>query len=403
MKMSRRYWLMMLAGFILATSLAFAAAEATKPRVTDSQAKEAAKALAKITGIAISPLLGVGVVGGYDWFCAETPEEKAKLPWYAQVKFWLPALLLVAAVAIKDGAGAALPPGWKKPLDVCETVESKISGLVAAGAVVPSVAMIFGTTLQSAMGDSSGPVVQQAGLLGFSLAPLMNVLMIPLAVTCFVLVWLVGHVTNVLILISPWGAVDAALKGFRTAAISILTGVSVVDPKAGAVLSVLIIIVAYFIAGWSFRLMWFGGVFTWDFITFRRKRFQPAANDNWMFTARQLEKTPIRSYGKLHKDEAGRLTFVYKPWLFLPERKLAVPDVKLAVGRGLFYPEIMALEVEKTKSLFLLPPRYKKHEDEIAGIYGIQEVRDVGLLKGLKAIWNWVTGKSVAQPAVAPA
>jgi hypothetical protein len=46
-------------------------------------------------------------------------------------------LLIVGAVAVKDGAGAALPPGWKKPLDVAETLENKLSGLVAAGAVIP--------------------------------------------------------------------------------------------------------------------------------------------------------------------------------------------------------------------------------------------------------------------------
>jgi hypothetical protein len=363
------------------------AAEPVKPAVSNKQALAAAKALTVITGVAISPLLGVGAVGAYDWMQARTPEEKAKLPWYAQIHFWLPALLLVAAVAAKDALGTALPPGLKKPLDVAETVENKVTGLVAAGAVVPSIAAIFHSSVSAAV-----PVqVMQAGILGVSFAPVLNILTIPLAVTAFALVWLVGHVINVLILISPFGIVDAALKSARTALIGLLTAVHFINPWWGAVLSLVIVVIAYFVAGWSFRLMMFGSVFTWDFCTRRRKRFVPAPNSNWMFTARKLERTPVRTYGKLVKAEAGSLTFEYRPWLLGSRQTIPLPAGKYAVGRGLFYPEILLVEGEKTKSLLTMPPRYKKHEEEIAKAYGIADLRDTGILRGLKAIWSWGT------------
>ncbi|MCG3148693.1 MAG: hypothetical protein PCFJNLEI_02138 [Verrucomicrobiae bacterium] len=388
--------------FILAlavcSGLALAASEAVQPAATNQHGLELAKALTKITGIAISPLLGVGVVGAYDYFTCPA-EKKAAMPWYAQVKFWLPALLLVGAIALKDSAGAVFPPGWKKAFDVVETVESKVSGLVAAGAVVPSIAMIFHSQLTS----SADPQVLQASILGFSLAPLLNILTIPLAVTCFVLVWLVGHVTNVLILVSPWGVVDAALKGIRTSVIGFITALNFINPLAAALLSMIIVVIAYFIAGWSFRLMVFGSVYTWDFFTFRHKRFKPAPDANWMFTGRKIEKTPIRTYGRLRKDAESKLLFEYKPWLFLPVRTVALPAGRYAIGRGLFCPEIMTVEDKKTRSLLAMPPRYKRHEDEIGRIYGITDIRDVGLLKGLKAIWNWVTGKSAVEPVIVPA
>jgi hypothetical protein len=302
-------------------------------------------------------------------------------------------------VAAKDAAGAALPPGWKKPLDVAETIENKVSGLVVAGAVVPFLAAIFHSSASSAVAESP---VMQAGVLGLSFAPLLNILTIPLAVAAFVLVWLVGHVINVLILISPWGAVDAGLKAARTAMLGVLTAIHFIDPWFAAVLSLGLIIFAYFVAGWSFRLMLFGSVFTWDFVTRRRKRFKPAPNDNWMFTARKIEKAPIRSYGKLRQNDDGSLTFRYRPWLFLPARTVVLPNGHYFVGRGLFFPEISMVENEKVKVLLALPPRYKTHEEEVAQIYGIREVRDVGLLKGLKALWSWVCGRT-AQPAAAPA
>ncbi|MEI6083280.1 MAG: hypothetical protein WCS70_03155 [Verrucomicrobiota bacterium] len=398
MKRYFQFMIVFVLGLAVLGGLAYAATEPAKPAVTNAQGLEMAKALTKITGIALSPLLGVGVVGAYDYFTCPA-EQQADMPWYGQVKFWLPALLLVGAIALKDSAGAVFPPGWKKAFDVVETVESKVSGLVAAGAVVPSIAAIFHSQLTS----SVDPHVMQAGILGVSFAPLLNVLTIPLAITCFVLVWLVGHVTNVLILVSPWGAVDAALKAIRTSVIGFITAMSFINPMAAALLSVAIVVIAYFIAGWSFRLMIYGTVYTWDFFSFRRKRFKPAPTANWMFTARKLEKTPIRSYGQVSKAADGKLQFDYRPWLFLPARSITLPVGQYAVGRGLICPEIMTVDGEKTKSLLAMPPRYKSHETEIAQIYGIHDVRDVGLLKGLKAIWNWVTGKTVTQRIPVPA
>src|SRR5262245_31710928 len=82
---------------------------------------EMAALATQVTGIAISPLLGVSAVGCYQYFSADTPEAKADLAWFAKPAFWAFGLLIVAAVAVKDMAGATLPPGWKKPLDILET------------------------------------------------------------------------------------------------------------------------------------------------------------------------------------------------------------------------------------------------------------------------------------------
>src|SRR3954466_1523262 len=80
--------------------------------------REAAQTLSTITGVAISPLLGVGGIGAWQYFHAQTEEQKARLHWYANPWFWVPALLLVTACIIKDTAGTALPTAFKKPLDI---------------------------------------------------------------------------------------------------------------------------------------------------------------------------------------------------------------------------------------------------------------------------------------------
>src|SRR4051794_24897627 len=67
---------------------------------------ELAALVTQVTGIAISPLLGVSAIGAYRYFQAGTPQEKAALPWFAHPGFWFFGLLLVGAVAAKDALGA---------------------------------------------------------------------------------------------------------------------------------------------------------------------------------------------------------------------------------------------------------------------------------------------------------
>ena len=106
---------------------------------------ELAQTLSTVTGVAISPLLGVGAVGAWKYYHT-LPEKRANLPWFAQPAFWMPALLLVAIVGIKDILGTAAPTALKKPFDIAEAVENKISGLVAAGAFVPLLVTTFHDT-----------------------------------------------------------------------------------------------------------------------------------------------------------------------------------------------------------------------------------------------------------------
>lgn len=353
---------------------------------------ELATMASQVTGIAISPLLGVSGVGAYQYFKASTPEEKARLPWFAAVSFWLPGLLLVGVCAFKDSIAAVAPPGMKKPLDIAETVENKVSGLVAAGAVVPSLVALGSKMIMQSSGLEHAPVM--AGTFGmlplaaFDMSWLLTILMVPLSVAVFAVVWVVGHAINVLILISPWGGLDTALKGIRTAVLSLVAGTAVLDPVVGATLSVVIILVAYLMAGWAFRLMVFGSIFSWDFFTFRRTRFQLLADGNKLFTARDIADAPLRTYGRLHQEADGKLLFKFRPWLVMPERSVEVPRDGLVVGKGVFFSEVLGFDkdADKNSTLLLLPPRYVGHEELFARTYRISGTCDVGLRKA----WSWL-------------
>lgn len=395
-------------GFALLSSVVWAASQSAKPaKTTGTPAPGVALAatLSQVTGVAISPMLGVSAVGAYTWL--NTPKEKrASLPWYAQPQYWIIGLLIVAACACKDSLGAVLPPGWKKPLDVAETLENKVSGLVAVGAFLPFTMDTLvkllghggGVGTAGLASAASGLAMIQVGAIDFSWVG--AVALMPLAAAIFLVVWITSHAIHVLILLSPWGAVDAALKSLRTGVLALLTVTAWINPAVGAVLSVVIIFLAWLCAGWAFRLTVFGTVFCWDFFTIRRARFRPAANDNWLFSARNLPGVPPRTSGRLHRGEDGRLVFSFRPWLVLPLRTAEVPAVGLAVGRGAFYSAIVARNESGEAILFLLPPRYQGHAADLAHAYNIPSVVDVGLRRA----WAWLKemlGFGRRQPAPA--
>jgi hypothetical protein len=210
-------------------------------------------------------------------------------------------------------------------------------------------------------------------------------------------VWMASHAINVLILLSPWGVIDAGLKAARMGLLGLLILTAAINPWAGAGLSLVVMIVAWLVAGWAFRLTHFGTAFCWDFLTLRRRRFVPKENRNALFAGGNLPTVPPRTYGRLVRRSFGGLEFVYHPWLFLPVKVANVPTDKsaLAVGRGLFFSSVVAGERD---TLFLLPPRYHGHEETVVGVYQMGGgVRDAGLRKAwsvLKELFGGAAAKT---------
>lgn len=369
-----------------------------------------AKTATEITGIAISPLLGVSAIGLYQWIQADTPEERAALPWFANPLMWVCGFLLVGAAAAKDAFGATVPPGWKKPLDVLDATENKVSGLVATGAVIPLLVSAASKAMATGGGGSASLELVNTGLAMIHLGAidfswLLTILMLPLAIALHVVVWVASHAINALILLSPWGAVDAVLKSARTALLGLLTGIAWIDPVVGVTLSAIIVLVAYLVSGWAFRLTVWATVFCWDFFTRRRKRFQLLADGNKVFLGRELDGAPLRTYGRLHHAADGRLLLRFRPWLVFPEREVEVPREGIVVGRGVFYSEVLGHDpkADKVRTLLLLPPRYLGHEELFARTYNISGTCEVGLRRA----WSWLKealgfgAKPAAEPAAA--
>jgi hypothetical protein len=350
---------------------------------------ELAQTVSLITGVAISPLLGTGAVGAWKYFQAQTPQQRASLPWFAQPWFWIPALLVVTACFLKDTVGIAVPRVLKKPFDAAEVIEHKVSGLIAAGAFVPLVVPAFHQT---------APDTTVLGTTGFlamiDFSSLAHAVIIPVMMIVFFVVSLASSAINILILLSPFRAVDIALKGFRLFILSTVTLSAFANPWFGAGCAVIIIVGAYFIAGWSFRLSHFGLVFIWEWITQRSRRFTPDQATNRVFLSRKTSRVPARSYGTLLRAANGSLVLQYRPWLLLPRRELSLPQGRYGIRKGLLYSEITTDEDGGFRSTILLPPRYRTHEEELVSMYGLTGVQD----GGVRAALSWLKESVGFQP-----
>jgi hypothetical protein len=100
----------------------------------------------------------------------------------------------------------------------------------------------------------------------------------------------------------------------------------------------------------------------------------------------------MRTYGRLRSEpENGKLVFRYRPWLILPEKTADVKLESAAVGKGLFLSTIRSGE----KTAFVLPPRYRDHEEELVKIYALEGgVQDAGLMKAWSALRELFGGGS---------
>jgi hypothetical protein len=213
-----------------------------------------------------------------------------------------------------------------------------------------------------------------------------NVLMVPLALLVYASVWVVSHTIHVLILISPFSTVDAALKSFRAAMLATVAGTHWINPNLGALWAGLIALVCIVLAGWAFRLAVFGHVFAWDLLTFRHRRFTPDARENWAFAGSGLASVAIRTYGRVVRSESGGLVFKHRPFLVLGERSTTVPAGRHEIGRGLIHPELLRIDGDTSTCVLNFPPRFKGGEVALASACDAAGIREVGL----RAAITWI-------------
>jgi hypothetical protein len=352
---------------------------------------ELAERASQITGVAISPLLGLSSVGAWKYY--RTPaRDRHLLPWFCHPAVWGVGFSVIALCFLKDAFGAGAPPLLKKPLDVLELFENKLSGLIAAGAFVPLVALGIDTFNQPVPGASASGI--QTGAVPFfamiHLTP--SIICVPFAIAAFFVIWLASHVINVLMVLSPFGFIDALLKISRTALLLLIPVTFLIHPYFALAICVLILFIACLVARWAFRLTFFGTVVALDLLPFRSFGEELFTSPIRAFTARRVGRVPARAYGRVESTEPGELKFTYRPWLIGSPQTITLPGETFALSKGLLWPVLLhkANAADRHRFLLFLLPRYRGHSAKLATQLAISEVRDGIILGRLKSAWKWL-------------
>ncbi len=378
---------------LLASLLVMLSPVMAREETSDTRAPGVALAegVTEITGVAISPLLGVSVIGS--WTYLHTPaEERIDLPWYAQPWAWSTGFAVLLLCFLKDSLGAAAPGILKKPFDLAELFENKASALVASAAFVPLVAR--------EMARATGPVEAPAAMLGLPVMAALDLawITVPLSIIAFGLVWVCSHAVNVLIILSPFSSVDTLLKLGRTATLAFVAIAYAIAPWLGAVVCGLILLAAIWFAPAALRLTIFGTRLAGDVVLGARGRARADFSRPHVFLMRKMEGLPSRIGGRLAKTEAGNIEFRYRRGCIGPERSVPLPAGRLELAKGLLMPVLMTIEGETEHRTLLFLPRYRGSEVALAETLGFHAIREHAWTRGwsaVKAWWREITDKRI--------
>jgi hypothetical protein len=176
-----------------------------------TRGQQISTAVAAVTSTAISPLLGVCLLGIYDYE-RTAPEARASLPFYSKPHFWIPIGILLVLLFFKDSIGGTVHP-LKKPLDAIEVLVINKAALVLIAFPV----MFHEVSRLTGIRDISElfqPVVYAAAPGALETAGHWGTagLLLIAGTIIMLVVWVVGHAADVLALLSPVPFVDLLVK-----------------------------------------------------------------------------------------------------------------------------------------------------------------------------------------------
>ena len=335
-------------------------------------------ALGQMTGLALSPVLVLGLFGAWDWLRLDGDA----LPLHAQPWLWAPLLVLSVLVTLAR-TGSLTVPGAKYLVDVPQQVHSKITGLIAVGVFLPSVV----ASLEAVGLSGGGEEVARAGLGAWSIGLLL--------LGAFGSVWIVSNTVDALRFLCPLASIDAVMTLARGAVLWLVLGVVAIDSLVGIpVLTFLvclpIVLACGLVAGACVRLNLFALVCAWDMLTRRWRRTDASGGPLRAFVASRGLGPAVRTMGTL-EPALGGATFRWRPWFVMPEQSREVALRGPALTRGVIWSIVETERDPDRAARFALPPRYRGHEPVVARRLAAQ-VRDGAILRGIKGTVDFVRG-----------
>ena len=336
------------------------------------------------TGVAMSPLLGMGVLGAWQYFQTDA-HLRDQLPWYTSPWVWGICLGVFLLISSKDTIGAVIPELAKKPITILEVLQGKASALIVLLAVIPP----------SVLNEFSNEWIAQTGFGGTTaVSPFFwALLLIPLAIGIFIVVWIASHAFNCIKILSPSSLINSFMTMVKGFLLSVFAILAMINPWVGLVVSLLIVLVSVLIFGWAFRWNVFGMVVIKDFLTGDYQRPFQEGDRLKGFVTGNFPNVKPRTWGEVTR-EGDELVFSWRPWLIFPMRqnRVNVSNTETSVRKGIFLPSITlySKEIDRHHSIIDLRPRFRKCADEVRAQLRLHTTSENFVLGGLKASWLWL-------------
>lgn len=320
-------------------------------KTAESRAGAITSGITQITGLAINPLLVLIVIGVLDW---QSLPEGATPPLHANPWFWGS---LCALLAFSLGLRLLTPliPGFGKLLKGVILVEQKIMGLLTAGLLIPTIALTMENT---GLTSSDHAQVAVAGIFGTSGYVVAGLLI-------YSVVWVVSHVIDSLVLLSPFALIDATLLTMRTTLLAILGVAYWIHPAISAGICCVLIVICFLIVGWCIRINILASTFAFDLLTLRCKWMRPNQWPIRVFITGKSGLAPTRTRGLLERDPDG-LRVRWRRFYWLTKRSTVLHRGSAKLVRGVVWSELYAESSPKVLVTLILPPRYFNHDQWIS-------------------------------------
>lgn len=365
-----------------------------------------AEGMTQLSGVAVSPLFGLSLIGVIDYF--RWDPARGPRPTHANPWIWGSALAVMVLSIIAGSITFALPWPGNLIVGAIRNLEAHVAGLVAAGILIPTLSSTLtaaGVSLSDAQQfTGSGAGQLQAGFLGWLGESALTLALFAM----YMAIRVVSLVFDALIMISPFVLVDSILRSIRTAFVAIgfvlLQGIMAV-PTVGPWLVLAALAVFLFlcfrISGWCVRFNLFATSCAWDILTLRWWRVRPQAGPLRAFVATGEFGPAVRTRGTVHIGRDA-VEFRWKPWFILRERSVQVDLNGSAFIRGIAYSSIVKDHDERERSeLLLLPPRYLTHHEALADRMQI-DVGDGAIRRGIRAAVNFIRNMFRRRPKPKP-
>lgn len=328
--------------------------------------------LSKALGVAMSPAVGLAVVGLWYRATSDRPERY----WYAS--WWFIAIMssLALLVAAKDTLGSIAGPA-KQIADAAEVLLNNGAGLIALAATLSWVVEPLGapaTELAQGAINLLAPTAHAATegarvATSTGLAAWLGTgLLAGVTTMLFAVVWLVSQTFNVMIMLNPFSPLDPFLKGARLMLIGALVLACALGPWLGIPFAVILVLLSFFVSGYCLRMMSFGTVMAWDLARGAGAEEIPA-RDILAFAGRGLSGVPTRTLGRLTRSDPESLCFQYRPWFLLPRRSIPLESASLYAVDGSMYPSLYEDPEGRTKAIVDLAPRARRSCESLAALY----------------------------------